>query len=88
MTIARGHADLPGRGDSGIPRLTIAALAIPEWQRWNDYGIGLLLKGDKGSEKGELIQADARLRARSRSSAAADGPLNLARVYLQGRPAR
>ena len=29
----------------------------PEWQRWNDYGIGLLLKGDKGSEKGELIAA-------------------------------
>src|SRR5262245_16362235 len=27
---------------------------IPEWQRWNDYGIGLLLEGDKGSEKGEL----------------------------------
>src|SRR6266540_4905185 len=30
---------------------------ITEWQRWNDYGIGLLLEGDRGSEKGQLIQA-------------------------------
>jgi tetratricopeptide (TPR) repeat protein len=55
---------------------------IPEWQRWNDYGIGLLLEGDKGSEKGELIQA-AQAFAEVEKLGRADGPLNLARVYFK-----
>lgn len=36
---------------------------IPVWQRWNDYGIGLLLKG-----KGELRQASAFLGGRKAES--------------------
>jgi tetratricopeptide (TPR) repeat protein len=56
--------------------------AIPEWQRWNDYGIGLLLEGEKGSEKGELIQAEHAFQQVERLGHA-DGPLNLARVYLK-----
>jgi tetratricopeptide (TPR) repeat protein len=56
--------------------------AVPEWQRWNDYGIGLFLKGDKGSEKGELIQA-AHAFAQVEKLGRADGPLNLARVYFK-----
>jgi len=55
---------------------------IPEWQRWNDYGIGLLLEGDKGSEKGELIQA-AQAFEMVEKLGRADGPLNLARVYFK-----
>lgn len=55
---------------------------IPEWQRWNDYGIGLLLEGDKGSEKGELRQAEAAF-TQVEKLGRADGPLNLARVYLK-----
>jgi hypothetical protein len=55
---------------------------IPEWQRWNDYGIGLFLKGDKGSEKGELIQA-AQAFGQVEKLGRADGPLNLARVYIK-----
>jgi len=55
---------------------------IPEWQRWNDYGIGLLLEGDKGSEKGELLQA-AQAFAQVEKLGRADGPLNLARVYFK-----
>jgi tetratricopeptide (TPR) repeat protein len=50
-----------------------------EWQRWNDYGIALLLKG--GGSKGELRQAEnafERVEALGRP----DGPLNLARVYI------
>ncbi len=53
--------------------------AKPLWQRWNDYGIGLLRKGGKG--RGELrdaIAAFERVEALGRP----DGPLNLARVYL------
>ncbi len=57
-----------------------AESSIPAWQRWNDYGIGMLLKG-----KAELRQAaDAfeRVEALGRY----DGPLNLARVfYREGR---
>lgn len=56
--------------------------AIPPWQRWNDYGIGLFLKGDKGSEKGELIQA-AHAFEQVEKLGRADGPLNLARVYFK-----
>ena len=33
---------------------------IDLWQRWNDYGIGLLLEGDKGSEKGRYPPAGGR----------------------------
>jgi tetratricopeptide (TPR) repeat protein len=55
---------------------------IPEWQRWNDYGIGLLLEGDKGSEKGELIQA-AQAFEQVEKLGRADGPVNLARVFFK-----
>ena len=47
---------------------------IPEWQRWNDYGIGALLKG-----KAELRQA-AEAFSHVETLGRYDGPLNLARV--------
>ncbi len=49
---------------------------IPEWQRWNDYGIGLLLKG-----KAELRQAAEAFR-KVEQLGRYDGPLNLARVLF------
>ncbi len=49
---------------------------IPVWQRWNDYGIGLLLKG-----KAELRQAEEAFK-QVETLKRYDGPLNLARVYL------
>ncbi len=49
---------------------------IPEWQRWNDYGIGLLLKG-----KAELKQAAAAF-AKVEQLGRFDGPINLARVQF------
>jgi tetratricopeptide (TPR) repeat protein len=55
---------------------------IVPWQRWNDYGIGLFLEGDKGSEKGELIQA-AHAFGEVERMGRPDGPLNLARVYFK-----
>ncbi len=70
---------LDGDGTSGNQS------AIPEWERWNDYGIGLLLEGSAGSEKGELRQA-AEAFARVEALGRADGPLNLARtLYKEGR---
>ncbi len=71
----------------GGPQAAIrnAPSAIPEWQRWNDYGIGLLLEGDRGSEKGELLQA-AQAFGQVEKLGRADGPLNLARVcFKEGR---
>ncbi len=49
---------------------------VPTWQRWNDYGIGMLLKG-----KAELKQA-AEAFAMVESLGRFDGPLNLARVQF------
>ncbi len=52
---------------------------IPEWQRWNDYGIGLLLKG-----KAQLRQATEAF-AQVERLGRYDGPLNLARAhYAEG----
>lgn len=67
---------------SPTPAPAQTAPAIPPWQRWNDYGIGLFLKGDKGSEKGELVQA-AEAFENVEKLGRADGPLNLARVYFK-----
>ncbi|MCA9062854.1 MAG: hypothetical protein KDA96_07340, partial [Planctomycetaceae bacterium] len=50
---------------------------VPEWQRWNDYGIGMLLKG-----KAELKQAAEAFRAVEKLGRF-DGPLNLARVLFE-----
>ena len=51
-------------------------VSIPEWQRWNDYGIGMLLKG-----KAELKQAADAFR-KVEELGRFDGPLNLARVLF------
>lgn len=56
--------------------------SIAELERWNDYGIALLLEGNKGSEKGELLQAEHAF-ANVESLGHPYGPLNLARVYLK-----
>jgi tetratricopeptide (TPR) repeat protein len=51
------------------------------WQRWNDYGIGLLLEGAaKGGQKGELRQAEEVFK-KVADLGRADGWVNLARVY-------
>jgi tetratricopeptide (TPR) repeat protein len=53
---------------------------IPLWQRWNDYGIGLLLEGNMFSSKGELRQASEAFKEVEKLKRF-EGPLNLARVY-------
>ena len=54
--------------------------AIAElWQRWNDYGIGLLLEGNGKTELKQAEQAFLEVERLDRF----DGPLNLARVYLE-----
>jgi tetratricopeptide (TPR) repeat protein len=63
--------------DGGEPAPTNPDSTIPPWQRWNDYGIGLLLEG-----RAELRQAAAAF-AEVEKLGRYDGPLNLARVYLE-----
>jgi hypothetical protein len=53
--------------------------SVDSWERWNDYGIGLLRKG--GKSKGELAQAEVAFQ-HVEALGRPDGPLNLARVYL------
>ncbi len=81
VTIASDKVVFPVAGAAQSEPETFKS-GIPEWQRWNDYGIGLLLKGDKGSEKGELIQAAHAFEQVERLGRA-DGALNLARVYFK-----
>lgn len=52
--------------------------AIPTWQRWNDYGIGLLLKG-KHAQLSQALQAFEQVESLGRP----EGPVNLARVYIK-----
>ncbi|UCE62115.1 MAG: tetratricopeptide repeat protein [Phycisphaerales bacterium] len=56
--------------------------SIELWQRWNDYGIGLLRKGDAGPNRGELRQAEAAF-TEVEKLGRPDGPLNRARVYYK-----
>ncbi len=81
VTIAADELTFPvtGRPSTLNPKPS----TIPEWQRWNDYGIGLLLEStDRGAEKGELIQA-AQAFDQVEKMGRFDGPVNLARVYFK-----
>jgi len=80
-TITADRLTLPVAGGAALAAHN-APSEIPEWQRWNDYGIGLLLEGDKGSEKGELRQAEHAF-AQVERLGRWDGPVNLARVYFK-----
>ncbi|HUY36337.1 MAG TPA: tetratricopeptide repeat protein [Pirellulales bacterium] len=69
-----------GVGESPPPQPSPIPDATKEWQRWNDYGIGLLLEGENSGLKGEWRQA-AEAFAEVEKLGRYDGPLNLARVY-------
>lgn len=63
---------------AGSVALENPASPIEPWQRWNDYGIGLLLAGQLG-ELGQAKRAFEEVERLGRP----DGPVNLARVYLK-----
>jgi tetratricopeptide (TPR) repeat protein len=77
MTLAKDRVVFPVEGVAA--EVENADVDIVEWQRWNDYGIGLLRKG--GKAKGELRQAEEAFK-RVEALGRPDGPLNLARVYI------
>jgi tetratricopeptide (TPR) repeat protein len=83
MTIASDRMTFPVTVEQAA-EIKHAEMKIPEWQRWNDYGIGLLLE-TSGANKGELRQAEQAF-LKVESFKQFHGPLNLARVYrLEGR---
>ena len=71
-TLAEDRVVLPLAGSASAE--TGREPPAPLWERWNDYGIGLL-------RQGELRQAEQAFRAVERLGSV-EGPLNLARVYL------
>jgi tetratricopeptide (TPR) repeat protein len=74
-TLAVDRVTFPVAGAADPPANSPSS--IPVWQRWNDYGIGLLIRG-----KAKLRQA-AEAFAEVEKLGRYDGPLNLARVYFQ-----
>jgi tetratricopeptide (TPR) repeat protein len=76
VTLASDRIALPVRGVRA--KMDNAASTIEPWQRWNDYGIGLLRKGGRG----ELRQAEAAF-VEVEKLGRGDGALNLARVQLR-----
>ncbi len=78
VTLAADAVTLPLAGGTALPA---PAPGVPEWERWNDYGIGLLREGSKGESR-QAEEAFTRVEALGRG----DGALNLARVlYREGR---
>jgi len=65
---APGNAPAPGSTNNPEP-------SVPEWMRWNDYGIGLLRNGQFRQAEEAFAEVEALGRP--------DGPINLARVYIQ-----
>jgi len=81
-TLAMDRVSIPIGDRAGV---TAQIPSIPEWERWNDYGIALLRQGNSGANKGELRQASAAFE-QVETLGHADGALNLARVfYKEGR---
>ena len=77
VTIAEDRVVFPV---ANAPSRAVSANApeVPGWQRWNDYGIGLLAKPDRGALR-QAEQAFRQVAALGRG----DGPLNLARVLIR-----
>ncbi len=81
-TLCEDAVTLPVAGSTA--KVENPASNIVLWQRWNDYGIGLLLEGEQtaGSEKGELRQAEEVFRKVVEFGRGA-GHANLGRIYLR-----
>ncbi|WP_462329788.1 multiheme c-type cytochrome [Thiohalocapsa halophila] len=85
-TLAADRVQLPVAGGAAPPAAAATPPAIPHWERWNDYGIGLFREGPRGESR----QAEAAFREVERLQSAlgqgGDGALNLARVlHREGR---
>ena len=80
MVLAQDKITLPVSGGPAVE--PVEAEEFPLWQRWNDYGIGLLGGPGKGAGLGALRQAEHAF-AQVEALGRAEGPTNRARVYLK-----
>jgi hypothetical protein len=80
MLLAEDRVVLPVAGGSPVP--DSQPDEFPMWQRWNDYGIGLLGGPGKGAGLGALRQAELAF-AEVEKLGRGEGPTNRARVYLK-----
>lgn len=80
--IASDSITLGVKGENQDKEIKQSPSEILEWERWNDYGIGLLLRGKKGANKGELLQAENAFKEVEKLGRP-DGPINLARLYIK-----
>ncbi len=80
LTLATDSVTFPIAG--GRQAVSNPDSPIVLWQRWNDYGIGLLRKGNSGANRGELRQAEEAF-LKVEELGRPDGPLNVARVYIK-----
>ncbi len=80
MTLATDRVTLPIGAEQRVTNSTDKT--PPAWQRWNDYGIGLLRKGNQGSNRGELRQAEQAF-AKVTELGKPDGWVNRARLYVK-----
>jgi tetratricopeptide (TPR) repeat protein len=78
-TLAEDRLEIPVAAG---PAVQFTDHPVPAWQRWNDYGIGLLRTGDRDAARGQMRQAEAAFREVERLGQA-EGPLNLARVHFR-----
>lgn len=80
-TLATDRVLLPLAGGPA-PSDPAAEIKVAEWERWNDYGIGLLRVAGETGKQGELRQAADAFDQVERLGRA-DGPLNVARVRFR-----
>ncbi len=78
-TMAEDRLELPVAGG---PEAAYQHHDLPDWERWNDYGIGLLRTGDRDAARGQLRQAEAAF-LEVEEMGRPEGPLNLSRVYFR-----
>lgn len=76
MTMAVDRVTFPVAGSTTT--VDKQEIKTPVWERWNDYGIGLLLKGTAELRQAEYAFQQLEAVAPERY----DGPLNLARVHF------
>ena len=80
LDMAETTVTIPVGRSSEIAATT--TLEAPDWQRWNDYGIGLVRSGSGGGvAKGQLAQAIEAFEE-VEALGLADGPLNQGRAML------
>ena len=77
VVMGEDHAELQVLPSNALPPTPRVDVEAADWQRWNDYGIGLLLQGDLQGAEAAFEKVAQAVPNR------ADGWVNMGRVQLQ-----